>query len=368
MTLDSNEINIRDCSPEDEDALAVLLFANFPNALDPSAIHKTWLWQFRNRFSKKSGVAVAQKGNNLVAQYAVMWFPMIYKHSLIQGAISTATVTDRSVRKQGLFTKLAKKVYQDIAADGAKIVFGFPNSQSVQGFIKNLDWFKVAAFPAYIKLIDFSVFAKKAIGNNTLASLLGSVGNFFIRLITRIFQSRNRQTIINVKQTDEIPDGIGDLWKTTAIAGKIALIRNREYLSWRYLEKPFFSYEIYIAFSENEHPCGYVITNTIEKFGMKILFVMEFIAENDNQAIYKVLLEALDNIAQEKGLSAISTLIPPGHPSRLAHLRKRFIPIPHFLFPQDVFWGARANSPDIERDYIHDKKNWYISWGDLDVV
>jgi hypothetical protein len=172
MQSQLTQITIRPCEVNDEEPIAVLLNKNFPNALAPKVILKTWRWQFRNSFSKNSGVAVAERGGDIVAQYAVMWFPMIYKGQQIDGAVSTATVTDKSVRGQGLFTKLAAKVYQDIAIAGAKIVYGFPNSQSINGFIKRLEWFEVAPFPIHIKPVDTSAYIRKIIGDNTISKLL----------------------------------------------------------------------------------------------------------------------------------------------------------------------------------------------------
>jgi hypothetical protein len=368
MILPPDQIDIRNCEAKDEVPLAILLSNNFPDAPDAEAIHKTWLWQFRNAFSRNSGIAVAQKGEDIVAQYAVMWFPMSCQGKAIEGAISTATVTDKSVRRKGLFTRLALKVYQDISAEGAKIVYGFPNSQSIKGFINSLDWFRVTSFPAYIKPIDLSAFTMKIIGRNAFSRMTGGAGNLFFRLIIRILRRRDRTSALTLKRVREIPDGIDTLWATTAIAEKIALIRDRNYLSWRYLKKPFFIYNIYIAVSKNENPRGYVITHTAEKFGMKILFVMELVAEKDDPAVCSVLLDELNHIAQREGCSAISCLVTPDDHNRSMYIREGFFPVPQFLFPQDIFWCAKVISPDVDRVYVRDKKNWYISWGDLDVV
>jgi len=144
MSTPSDQIRIRPCAAGDEEQLAELLYNNFPDPLEPSQIQTTWLWQFRNTFSKAGGVAVAELDGNIVAQYAVMTLPARYQGRDITGAVSTATVTDKSARGQGLFTKLAAKVYDDIAAQGVGVVFGFPNSQSISGFTKRLDWFEIA--------------------------------------------------------------------------------------------------------------------------------------------------------------------------------------------------------------------------------
>jgi hypothetical protein len=360
-------IIIRDFIHGDEESLAVLLHNNFPNSPAPETIQKTWHWQFRNAFSKNSGVAVAERGGDIVAQYAVMWFPMIYKGQQIDGAVSTATVTDKSARGQGLFTKLAVKVYQDVAAESAKIIYGFPNGQSINGFIKHLEWFEVAPFPLHIKPVDTTALVRKIIGGNTIARLLGSLGNLLLRIIVGALQARHRQTNITFRQVHDIPDALDKLWEMTFIAGKIALVRNKSYLHWRYIEKPFFTYDIHVAMA-GENLCGCIITHMAEKFGVKIIYVMEILAEYDDPAVCQILLDELNSIATRQGAAAVSLLFLPDNPNRSLYLKNGYWPVPRRLFPQDIFFGARVNSPDIDPKYARDMTNWYISWGDMDVV
>lgn len=361
-------IIIRDSIDGDEKSLAILLHNSFPNAPKPEKIQKIWCWQFRNCFSKNNGVAIAQHSDVIVAQYAIMWLPMVYKGQPIDGAVSTATVTNKSVRGQGIFTKLAAKVYRDIAIAGAKIVYGFPNSQSINGFTKRLEWFEVAPFPVHVKPVDTSAFIGKIIGGNTIARLVGAACNIFLRLIDGEVRIRHRRAGINFREVNDVPDALDNLWKTSSVAGKLAVVRNKKYLVWRYLEKPFFSYDIHVAISGDEKFCGCIITHTTEKFGMKILFVMELIAEKDDAVVCQVMLDELTRIARMKGAAAISLLIPSGNPNRFIYLKNGYLPIPRRLFPQDIFWCAKVNSPDIDPKYARDRKNWYISWGDLDVV
>ncbi|MGO8714633.1 MAG: GNAT family N-acetyltransferase, partial [Smithella sp.] len=135
---DHDIVNIRSYEDGDEDGIARLMQQNFPNTPDASCIRQTWRWQFKNDFSKDGSIAVAEVNSSIVAHYAVMCFEMNYQDQTIIGGVSTATVTEKSFRGKGLFTKLARNVYNDLSRSGCKIVFGFPNSQSIRGFITRL--------------------------------------------------------------------------------------------------------------------------------------------------------------------------------------------------------------------------------------
>jgi hypothetical protein len=120
--------------------------------------------------------------------------------------------------------------------------------------------------------------------------------------------------------------------------------------------------------TKDEKLCGCLITHTAEKFGIKIVFVMELIAEKDDPGVCQVLLDELNHIARMQGAAAVSLFFLPGNPNHTLYLKNGYLPVPRRLFPQDIFFGARVNSPDIDPVYTKDRRNWYISWGDLDVV
>lgn len=364
----SEEIKIRNYIEGDELRIAPLLHSNFPNAPESQSILETWLWQFKNDFSKESGVAVAERESEIVAHYAVMWFLMNYQDQLIEGAISTATVTDKRVRGKGLFTELARKVYADIKAEGCKIVYGFPNSQSINGFMNRLGWFEIASFPLHLRFINVVPFLKKAIGDNLMAKVLGWLGNLFLMMVFRDTKLGKANPDMEIILCKSIPDGLNDIWEKSFLAQRICLVRDKKYLEWRYLRKPFFKYAVYAAFSKENKVLGYAITNVADKFGIRIIYVMEFAAIEDSKEIYKSLIKTLHKMAERIKADAISLLILPNNPNYAFLLKYGFLPIPKRIFPQDIYFGACIISDDVEKDYVQDSRNWYISWGDLDVV
>jgi predicted GNAT family acetyltransferase len=132
-------------------------------------------------------VAVAAVGVKIVAQYALMRLPLSYQGSVIDGAISTATVTDKRHRGKGLFTQLAETLYENVEKDGCKIVFGFPNSQSIHGFTTRLGWFEVNDFPLHLKIIDFFPFVKKYIGSRLIAGVFSTLLSFTVKVVFQKF-------------------------------------------------------------------------------------------------------------------------------------------------------------------------------------
>ena len=49
-------------------------------------------------------------------------------------------------------------------------------------------------------------------------------------------------------------------------------------------------------------------------------------------------------------------------------MKNKFFKIIKILFPEEVYFGVRENSEIIDFKLIKNPKNWYLTWGDTDVV
>lgn len=369
MVKKTDEIILRGYKSRDEKQISHLFFNNFPDPLDPESICKTWLWQFQNLFSKDSGVAVAELCDEIVAHYAVMWFPMSYMGDRISGAVSTATVTDKKARGKGLFTKLAQRVFAETEKDGCKIVFGFPNSQSIRGFIKKLEWFEIAKFPLLIKPVNFSPFLGKFLGHNLLTAFLSFCMNRAYRFSFKLFNGcRQDRSIRIVTDIELFSKDFSKIWETSFASKKIAVAREPAYLKWRYLDKPFNKYNIVTAVDGKNKILGYMVTALAQKKGLKVVYVMEMMAVDDNKRVYEKLLGNLETFASERKADAVSMLSLPNNPNKWLFYKYGYLPVPRKMFPQDIHFCAHVNSKDINKKDVANSNNWFITWGDLDIV
>jgi hypothetical protein len=360
-------VQIRRYQDSDEHALSCLLHNNFPNTLAPGEIYKTWVWQFKNLYGFWPPVVLAEIDSNIIAQYAVMRLPVHYKKNSVQGAISTATVTDASHRGKGLFTKLAQALYEDLKKDGCQIVFGFPNKQSFHGFVSRLGWFEIGAFPLHLRIIDPFPFVKKFLGDNILSNLGAKIFGIANKSLFRERRKVGDDYTIKPCSPGELPDGIEALLKASTISDRIGVVRDSRYLEWRYLDKPFFTYEIYTV-TKQSALCGYFVIYVAEKLGLKTVYVMECSSTNDSSEIYSAMLRKLDEIALERKADSISMLLMTNHPQYRLFRRSGFIRVPKKLLPQKIYFAAKVLSEKIDTVYARDPKNWYITWGDLDVI
>ena len=107
-------------------------------------------------------IAIHKPTGKVAAYYGV--FPVKLKsteNTLIQSAQSGDTMTHSDHRMKGLFIRLAKECFNCCRGNNIKIVFGFPNENSLPGFIRKLDWIETDRIVRYdlklkMKTVPFS--------------------------------------------------------------------------------------------------------------------------------------------------------------------------------------------------------------------
>ena len=364
---EDEKLILRQYREGDGGGLARLMANNFPVTEGYDTIKQTWLWQFKNNTLDEPYVMVAEDRGNLVAQYAVMGFRMNFMGGPIDVALSTSTVTDFNYRGRGLFPKLARLLYSHIKQRNCKLIYGFPNAQSIDIFLNKLSWFKIQKLPLLIKPINFKHILSEYIKNNILACTLGSFLNRMGEKLSKFPTIGENLKNITIKSTRYFPEETGGLWKMTHLRNRIALIRDNAYLEWRYLKKPQSKYDVNLVYEDNI-PIGYLITKLQNNYGLNILFVMDIVIKDDDRKILSYVIDYISHQARMMGADILSMLVLNNHPHYSLFIKKGFLPIPETFFPQEIYFCAMSNSEDINVNSLQNKNNWYITWGDTDTI
>lgn len=364
---ENDELILRQYREGDEGDLATLMANNFPVIETPNQIKETWIWQFKSNNFGEPYVMVAEDRGNLIAQYAVVPLRMNLMGEQVLGSLSTSTVTDLKYRGRGLFPKLAKLLYAHINQKNYKFVYGFPNEQSIKIFIEKLNWFRIDKFPILIKPINIKHILLVYFKNSIIASMLGSFLNVFIGKLSKFNVVNSRSKNIELRCLNYLPEEISQLWEMTHIKRKIAIVRDKNYLDWRYFKKPYNNYEFYLIYKEDTL-VGYLTIGIKNKYGLKTLFILEIVIKNDDPKILSYVIDYINCKARSEGIDIVSMLALNNHPNYLLFIKKGFLPIPETFIPQEIYFCAMVNSENLNVDILKNNKNWYISWGDTDLI
>mgnify|MGYP006131416929 CR=1 FL=1 len=293
--------------------------------------------------------------SRIAAIYAVSAVPFKVGSENINGSQSLDTMTDVNYRGQGLFIKLAKEVYSKAKDAEVALVYGFPNGNSIYGFQKKLDWNVLDPVPFLIKPLRTGYFTKRV-------SWLKFLPNWNLPLL-RVLKDKNYKTSSN----NFFPSTCDGLWEVFSKDIQVAVQRNKSYLDWRYIDKPFENYNIVHSYDIQNRHIGFVVYAVKEKHGGRMAYIMELIFDPKHPKAAKALLNnAVKNIKKENADCILSWCMDHS-PNYKAFKQNLFFKMPEKLRPIELHFGVKSLNEKY-RSLISDRKNWYLSYSDSDTV
>ncbi|MDN3676684.1 GNAT family N-acetyltransferase [Flavobacterium paronense] len=284
-----------------------------------------WQWRFENNPAGQYFIKLMWDGDSLVGHYAVSPVYLLINNQKCLTTLSMTTMTHPDYAGRGIFKDLAVAFYDQLENEkGVVAIWGYPNSNSHYGFIKNLGW------------KDLSVVHSLSMPTTSLSP-----------------KSSPNVTLVH-KFTDKHVKQLSEFSQSFAIT----IDRDLTYLNWRYVQNPSKAYRIFeYANDKNEgfvvvkiHPSA-IVPDTWE------IYILE-LGINDI-SIFAELFEQI--IAYyEKPISRINIWISLWDKRHIQLEKIGFAP-----FGKQTFLGARFE--ENTHALVGDFKNWYYSYGDSDV-
>ena len=355
----------RDAGPDDADGILALRRVCFGD-LDPVKLRPdVWRWTYADNPAGAGFIRVAEHDGRLVGHYAAI--PIRFRVEADQPsqrifAMSCDTMTHPDYQKQGMFVTLARELYADIAArHGVTTVFGFPNDASHGGFVGKLDWFDVHVFPLRVKPIRSGPVLRRWVRSGALSGALGALADGAYRLITPRVHEPRRCRIEPIEGFDERFDA---LWERHAALAPVVEVRDRAFLQWRYLAVPVYGYRPF-AVSVDGRLAGYFVLRVLELFDLPFAALVDlFPCPLGDDEITREVLAFAQLRAADAGAAFLTAMLPPAHAHHLT--RFGFVTVPNRLNPRRWYLGARCAPEDSA--LLHDIGNWYVTYGDADVI
>lgn len=313
-------------------------------------------WQFLECPVNKQFVHIASdlKNNRTAAIYAV--FPVLFQingYDFI-GSQSLDTITDEEYRGKGLFVNLAKDVYEKCSSEDVKLVYGFPNGNSIHGFSKKLAWEVLDPVPFLMKPIYTGYFSRKI-------KKLSWLPNLRIAFSSKIAKN------INIVVNNEFPEDVDRIWKNFSKEIRVSVKRDKQYLSWRYLRKPNEDYKIAHAYTSGGSYIGYVIYCVKEKHGGKIAYIMEYVYDPQFYSLADNLLKfAVNELIKQKSDCILSWCMEHS-PNYNSYRKNGFYNLPERFRPIELHFGVRSFDEKYF-EIVNKRSNWYLSYSDSDTV
>lgn len=325
--------------------------------LDPVRLKEsTWQWQFQNNPSGKAICFVAESNGKIVGQYVTIptRFSIQGKETLL--AFSCDTMIHPGHRRQGMFSALARELYDSLETyPEINLVWGFPNDQSQPGFTGKLDW-------RMLPTISLMVMPIKPLG-----MVLGSIP--FINRPSMAAPDLNADVSFSTKiqglhisPIEKFDEAFDTLWQEHSTIAPVVQVRDRRYLHWRYLSLPEFGYRPF-AVVRDGGLLGYLVIRMMVLKGQKFGVLVDlFPFPLESFSVLREIFSFAKRYVKAHGGDFLTCLLPP---KQTGILRKAgFRRVPEVINPKTWRLGYRFAGGGLSRKL----DDWHVTYGDTDVV
>lgn len=346
---------IRKYQPQDKEKIISLYNLVFQR----SRTLEDWKWEFEDNPAGEAVIWVAEDQDKIVGCYSGL--PVKIK---IAGQAGTSyqivdLMTHPDYRQAGIHVRLGLAALQEIASQSNKnrpvIIHGFPAKIAFKIGQKYLRYTQAGSIPKLVRILSKEAVLQKRVKFRRFFSGIASVMIFLLKLLhpPKAMPGSSRLSVSKIERFKEDAD---ELWNSLSKEFNIALIRNKEYLNWRYASRPGSCYEAFTIKDKSEY-LGYIILECKGREG----FIVDLLAKKDDRVLFELLDFSLGYF-KTKGASKVTCYISDRFYIR-ALKRLGFIERPFSFFRH----GTRNFAADVPDSLINDSSNWFLTYADTEL-
>jgi GNAT superfamily N-acetyltransferase len=347
----------------DEEGVFELWKAVYPEGeYDREKWLRWWQRTYENNPAGPGRIWLAEHGDKIVGQYAIVPMRVKIGSETVLCSQSVDTMTHPDYRRQKIFETLAKEVYDEAERDGIHIVYGFPARISYPGFVKKLSWFDVAAMQLMFKPLNWRNAIKLKFKNKFLQTVLAIGAGLVLNKV--FFRTQKPPSLegLAINQVTSFDDRINDLWAKISSQYHIMIVRDKDYLNWRY-SAPGANYSIFVAEKAGEI-CGYLVLEHKLQSGTKVSYIFDLVAQSEE--IMHYLVSKAINDCQQKQVDLILYSLIANKTYRRVLKRSGFISLPFLKGIHFCAYVSPQCTPLMEP--LRNSQNWLAQLGDSDKV
>jgi hypothetical protein len=281
---------------------------------------------------------------------------------IIKGSQNIDLVTHPDYRHQGMFFTLEKKALNEAGKGGINITYGFPNEPAYPGHLKS-GWFDICSLQVMIKPLNLENALKRRIKNKFMIKICVIIGKLIFNLFYRAKKPPEVDGL-TISKITSFDNHINDFWDKFSNDHEIFIVRDKEYLNWRYVDVPDVDYTIYLAEKDGE-VCGYVVLRCVKEEGLASGYIFDIIAPlNRAEVIHCLLSNAIEYFKNENADLIFCKMVANKTFRKIfrnnGFISSRFIKGGQFC--------AYTSHPKISETYLKDPKNWFFQLGDSDFI
>lgn len=319
-------------------------------------------WQYRET---KSPVVTARAGKRDIGHYPLTTYRFKIGPDVGKAAVIQDLVTRSEFRKMGAFRLMGDRATEVAEERGYDLIYAFPNPNSFPGFIKYHGYTHLLTIPLYVSPLSLS-----GIVESKFSFLpVGRLFKPFDWIIRLLFEGVSKK--IKVVEHDDVPMEIDGLWESIKDSYDSTLVRDADYVRWRFRGRPGTEYRVFTASMEGK-TTAYGVLGSGRFFGLPTAVLMDFLYANGKagRAGLSAIIREMRRASRGRGDALILTAATGG--SRTLGLmgvlfRAGFMRVSGILNPRKLKLVVRPIAESAKR-YALSKKSWFLTLADWDVL
>ena len=315
-----------------------------------------WKWEFMDGPDGKAFIYIAEDEGRLAGHFADIPHRFSVHGETSLGTLSLDLMVHPDYRRRGLFAEMGRYAAQRVKEGNGIFMTAFPiRKETIAGLLK-IGWEPVGDLPVLVYPLQFSGIINRYLHFSPLSLLLGGM----TRGIYSLLWGRKKEGItgeIKLEEVTELDEEFDRFWEKASNSYPVLGVRDRTFLSWRYLKNPVRTYTFYRAM-DNGEMVGYLILRKMDLLNFNSAVIVDLLALNEKPLIS--LLEKGIEHGRKWGADLLGCMLPRSHPYYKQLRALGFLPSPkRFLFM--VYRLDREKVPLAS-------EAWYVNWGDTDVI
>lgn len=314
-----------------------------------------WKWKYHNTPGKF--ISIAEYDNQVVGHMALLPMRMKVGRETITGCMSVDLFVNPDFRRQGIFLSLTENLVRSSEEERVPLMFGFPTPLSYHGHLKR-GHFHVGNIRIYARPVDIRGYLQShsptspntSVGARSFSRVL----NTSLMALSKILWTECND--VEITRHRSFDNRFNRLWHRVSKRHEIIVVRDREYLEWRYSRRSDKEYVVFVA-ETDEDIAGYIIVAKEKHNGSYVGKILDILSERD-EVLQMLLQYGIEYLLQEE-VGYIGVWAPACFSRRILG-RTGFLPS-----RRTERIVARLNSPQFSEQSIDQLEKWYVTWGDL---
>jgi GNAT superfamily N-acetyltransferase len=330
------------------------------------------LWQYKNN---PTGciISVAWCDGKIVGVFPTTSLRIKVGNLTVYGVEGTDTVVDPSYRRKGIFVSMGASLRKVAKDHNIGLFFAFPREASYKGVLKfgGFDICEALLFARFSNLHNASsllslrfksLYLRRRIPKYIMSLLVLLLSTLrWSPSILKVPMYKENDASIRLREIRVFDKEFEDFWKEVSRGYSMIIVRDQDYLNWRFVERPAAGYRVFKC-ERNGKVIGYVTLTSKSSGVHRLGYIVDLLCPANDTAVFERLVSFAINFFKTEHADLIVCLVTKH--GAYSQLLKQL----GFFHVSSAKVVGEAYNSLVLREVRRNGSRWYLTLSDTDWI